>query len=363
MKFEMPAAIRDGHPYFMHDELHEQPAALRQAIAAGRSAAAQWSRHLPGRRIYLTGCGTSFHAAMTAEYWLRVLRLAHFAQAVEAFELATGGYRFGDDSLVVAFSQSGAKGATVAAIQLAREQGATILAVSGHTDRALAHAADEVLGTGYSRETSWAHTISYTASLAAFLSLALSLDASDAELVEQLDRIPEAVDSQLRDESRQKQLAAQYSDLPRVFVIGGAGNYGTALEAALKLRETSYVHADAEGPEYFLHGPVSSLDEKSLLIAIAPPGEVRQRVLSVLRAARTIGARTLALGEIGDDELEDTADDFIDLPPLRAELTPLLYVVPLHLFSYWRAVQTGFNPDLIRRDQRAYREAREGYDL
>lgn len=364
MKFEMPSVVRDEHPYFMHDELRAQPAALKEALAAGRGAASESAPLLsaPGP-IYLTGCGTSFHAAVTCEYWLRVLGVAPQARAIEAFELVSGSYAIGAEAVVVAFSQSGGKGATLAAAGQAREMGARTVAITGHDDSPLASAVDRVLWTRYPHEVSWAHTISYTTSLIAFLGLATALSDSDEELTTQLDRIPEAVEAQVRDEAAIRDLAGRAGAADRVFVLGSGANFGTALEAALKLRETSYKHADAQNAEYFLHGPISSLDSKSLLIAIAPPGTARRRTLDVLKAARTIGARTVALGEIGDGDLLDAADDFVELPPLREELTPLLYVVPLHLFSYWVTVEAGLNPDLIRRDQAPYREAREGYDL
>jgi glutamine---fructose-6-phosphate transaminase (isomerizing) len=359
MRFEMPSEVRDGHPYFMYDEMSAQPAALRDAAAAGREAAPALKDLFSREVVYLTGCGTSFHAALTCEYWLRALGVAPAARAVEAFELSTGAYAFGSGT-VLAFSQSGGKGATLAATARANSAGATTVAVTGHSDSDLAPAAGHVLWTRYASERSWAHTISYTTSLMAFLS-ALSVD--DAELSEHIDRLPDAVEARLRDEAEIREIANRVAGGRRVYILGSGANYGTALEAALKLRETSYCHADAMNAEYFLHGPVSSLDPGSVLVAVAPPDATRGRALDVLRAARTIGAQTVALGEIGDSELEEVADEFIDMAPLREELTPLLYVVPLHLFSYWLAVGSGLNPDLIRRDQESYRLAREGYEL
>ncbi|HET9199935.1 MAG TPA: SIS domain-containing protein [Dehalococcoidia bacterium] len=361
MTFEMPAVVRERHPYFMHDELQAQPTALRRAFAAGRDAG---GRELLNDRepIYLTGCGTSFHAAITSEFWLRTLGVAPNARAVEAFELTTGPYPFAS-STVVAFSQSGGKGATVSAAARARRGGAEVLSVIGHEDSPLAGAASRVVWTGYPDEVSWAHTISYTTSLMAFLGLVIDLTGPDDELVEQAERLPDAVGAQLREDAPLQQLAAHVGGRSRVFVIGSGANYGTALETALKLRETSYKHADAQNAEYFLHGPISSLDSEALVVAIAPPDDVRARTLDVLRATRTIGAPTIVLGEIGDGELREVADYFIELAPLREELTPLLYIVPLHMLSYWLAVEAGLNPDLIRRDQRQYREAREAYEL
>jgi glutamine---fructose-6-phosphate transaminase (isomerizing) len=357
----MPAVVRNEHPYFMHDELQAQPVAVRRALVAGRDA--EGLELFKDRElVYLTGCGTSFHAAIASEFWLRTLGVAPSARAVEAFELTTGPHLFGN-STVVAFSQSGGKGATVSAAARARQAGAEVLAVTGHEDSPLAGVASRVLRTGYAEEVSWAHTISYTTSLMAFLGVVIDLVGSDDELAEQAERLPDAVGAQLREDAPLRQLAAQVGERDRVFVIGSGVNYGTALETALKLRETSYKHADAQNAEYFLHGPISSLDSEALVIAIAPPDGARERTLDVLRATRTIGARTIVLGEIGDGELREVANYFIELAPLREELTPLLYIVPLHMLSYWLAVDAGLNPDLIRRDQDRYRLAREGYEL
>lgn len=350
----------------MYEEVRAQPEALRRALDEGQSAADTVEGLFEGRRrVYVTGCGTSFHAAVVAEYWLRALSLFPDARAVEAFELTTGPYAFDESSLVIAFSQSGGKGATVRAVQKARSAGAATLAVTGHADSALAAEADTVLSSGFADEVSWAHTISYTSSLAAFLSSLPTGKGGSARpgLAEQLARLPDAVSAFLRDADDMRGLAAALRDLRRIFLIGTGANWGTALEGSLKLRETCYLQADALNAEYFLHGPISSLDESSLLIALAPPDATRERTLAVLRAARTIGATTLTVGQIGDSELEDASDHFIEMPPVAEELTPLLYVLPVQMLAYWLSVENGVNPDLIRRDQEPYLKAREGYGL
>jgi glutamine---fructose-6-phosphate transaminase (isomerizing) len=366
MVFQMPSEVRSAHPYFMYEEVHEQPEAWRVAIERGEAAVPDWAPLLRGkRRLYLTGCGTSFHAAVVAEYWLRTLGVAPDARAVEAFELTTGSYSYRPPTAVIAFSQGGSKGMTVAAVEKAKAAGATVLTVTGNPDSPLAKTADAVLATGYDRDLSWAHTISYTTCLAAFLRLAIGLQEGEdgADLLGQLNRLPAAAAASLRDEGPLRGLAKRQVSRRRVFILGSGANYGTALEAGLKMRETNYAHADGLNAEYFLHGPISSLEADSLVIGIAAPGSTRNRTLDGLRAARTIGAATLGLGEIGDQDLPRVCNELIELPPLREELTPLLYVVPLQLVAYWQTVELGFNPDLIRRDQAPYFEARRGYQL
>jgi glutamine---fructose-6-phosphate transaminase (isomerizing) len=222
-----------------------------------------------------------------------------------------------------------------------------------------------LLWTGVEKDVSWAHTVSYSAALAGFLRLALQLSAarSDLGLAVELQRVPGAVTAYTRDQGQIRGLAQRFLERRRVFVAGSGINLATALEGALKMRETNYAHADGIGVEYFLHGPVSSLDDASLLVAIAPPGDARDRAIEVLAAARTIGAATLALGEAGDQELDAVSDAMIELPPLSELLTPLLYVVPLQLIAYWQSVELSVNPDLIRRDQQPYLEARRQYVL
>jgi glucosamine--fructose-6-phosphate aminotransferase (isomerizing) len=364
MAFELPAQVRAAHPYFMYDEIISQPLALRTAIEQGAKAA-EWPGLFAGRStVYLTGCGTSFHAAMVGEHWLRTLGVAQHVRAAEAFELALGNFSLSADDALIAFSQGGGKSRTLEAARLAKKSGASVLAVTGHQDSPLAGVADALLWTGVVSDISWAHTVSYSAALAGFLRLALNADGEkELDIVAELGRVPDAIAAYLRDQTAIRALTRQFLRQRRVFLAGSGVNLATALEGALKMRETNYAHADGIGVEYFLHGPVSSLDSASLLIAIAPSGAARQRAIEVLSAARTIGAATLALGEVGDAGVAAASDAMIELPPLYELLTPLLYVVPLQLLAYWQSVELGVNPDLIRRDQQPYLEARRQYVL
>jgi glutamine---fructose-6-phosphate transaminase (isomerizing) len=366
---------RSSHPFWMYEEMHATPDALDRFFAPDETERAHHeslaARLAAARRVYLTGCGTAYHAALIGEAFLRDMTDGRVdARAVQAFELAhyTRPAPGPDDALIV-LSHSGKPTATNAALAAARAGGAFCLTITGDPASPAALAADAVLDTGYAEVKSFAYTISYSlmlaalADLAVHTSVALSTEAgSAASIAARVSELPRMHREALALDGTIEALAQRLASHDRWFFAGAGANYATALEAALKMQETSYTAAAGMEMEEVLHGPVARLGD-AVLVVIAPPGAGRTRALDLLRAARMLGGATLALGETGDAELESAADAVLPLPACPEPLTPAPYHVPLHLLSYWIAVAKGANPDLMRREDARYLDARRSYTL
>jgi glucosamine 6-phosphate synthetase-like amidotransferase/phosphosugar isomerase protein len=288
---------------------------------------------------------------------------------VQAFELAhyeRATIQTGD--ALIALSHSGKPLETNAALAAAREAGAYCVTMTGFLDSPAARSADAVLDVGYGDVKSFAYTISYSLMLAALASLAAQVAAAtgrESAYVAheaQVRVLPLMHRNALALDAEVQALAERLRDHRRWIFAGAGGNVATALEVALKMQETNYTSSFGMEMEEVLHGPVAALGD-SVLVVIAPPGAGRPRAFDLLRAARTLGGPTVALGEAGDPELAAAADTFLALPGCPEDISPAPYHVPLHLLSYWLAVATGTNPDLMRRNEQRYLDARRAYTL
>ncbi|HLZ24834.1 MAG TPA: SIS domain-containing protein [Ktedonobacterales bacterium] len=366
---------RSSHPFWMYEEMRETPAALDSLLTPDelerRHRAALGARLASARRVYLTGCGTAYHAALVGRSLISDFTDGNVdTRAIQAFELASYERDAPNrDDVLIVLSHSGKPTASNAALGRARGAGAFCLTITGNRESLAARNAQAVLDIGYGDVKSFAYTISYSLMLAALADLAVGAVAASAgdeaaavllqthvQAIAALHREALALDSQIR------ALAQRLAGRQRFIFAGAGGNRASALEAALKMRETNYTDSSGMEMEEVLHGPVATLGDV-VLVAIAPPGPGRARALDLLRTARILGGTTVALGEAGDSELEAAADDFLPLPTCPEALSPAPYHVPLHLLSYWLAVAKGHNPDLMRRDDPRYLEARQSYTL
>jgi glucosamine 6-phosphate synthetase-like amidotransferase/phosphosugar isomerase protein len=355
----------------MFEEITATPGALEALLAPAEPEQAHRaevaSRLAGARRVYLTGCGTAYHAALVGAAMLRAAAEGRLdADAIQAFELAH--YRPAelrhDDALVV-LSHSGKPSATNAALARASGAGTYTLTITGYLDSPAAQAAQAVLNTGYADVKSFAYTISYSLMLAALADLAgwagISVTGHQP-FGGQAHDIPALHRAALAQSDAIRAAAERWRDRDRWIFAGAGANWATALEAGLKMQETNYTASQGMEMEEVLHGPIAALGE-AVLVVIAPPGAGRERAFDLLRAAHLLGGETLALGEAGDEELVQAATAFVPLPSCVEALTPAPYHVPLHLLSYWLAVARGANPDLMRRDDPRYLEARKSYTL
>jgi glucosamine 6-phosphate synthetase-like amidotransferase/phosphosugar isomerase protein len=362
-----PANARTRHPYFMYEEIKLQPEAVARSLSLAEEQGAEAVQTIArGRRIFLTGCGTSFHAAQVGAWFFQYFSQGKIdARAVQAYELVTYLPGLRPDDVVVGVSHSGTTTMTRRALDRARRAGADTVLVTGFPEGDGAVAGRAILPTGYGEEKSWAHTASYTAAVTSLAALANAL----AEPAERLDLspLPDVVREAVRLEEMAHRVAAstilveRYREPARIVLVGGGPNVATAQEGALKLQETSYVPAAAFELEEMLHGPLAAVTSDTLLVILAPAGASIQRTLDLMRAARELETVPVVLG--GGDTIEafDVAHRLV-LPDLPEVLSPIPYVVPLQLFSYFLAVGKDINPDLLHRDDERYRAARAQYE-
>lgn len=340
------APVRTQHPYHMYEAIQLQPQAVAECLARHRPTAPSIARELGARRrVILAGIGTSFHAAVVGEYLFR-LASGHRvdARAVHSFELVHYGTVSEDDGLVV-ISHRGTKTFSMKALELGKTRGAFCVAITGRDHGPSMDQADVVLET-VSQEVSSAHTVSYTTALATLALL--------AGVARDLDSVPAGQRRALLQDARCRELAQAFADYRRFLFVGGGPNTATAWEAALKMKESNYTHAEGLHVEQALHGPAASFGPDTVLTVIAPPGPTRLRAQDVLRAARAVGASTVVLAEEGDRTLAEEADHVLWLPAVPEAVSPLVSVVLLQLFSYYSAVVHDANPDVLRTQDPAF---------
>lgn len=346
---------RSGHPYHMHDAIYAQPGALRLLTRGqGSTLAAAAARLAAAPRLWVTGIGSSWHAALVGEALLaRVGGLGPRVRAVDAFDLVEYGAD-ADEAAVVAITHRGTNRYAGAALSRARAAGAAAVAVTGKGGDGPA-GAEHLLRT-VEPESSSCHTVSYTSALAMLGALAAAVGGDDATARE-LDAIPDQLALLLGQESWEE-LAARFAGRRRYWLVGGGPNLATAYEGALKLSEAAWMPAVGLGCEQFLHGPWAALEPDDVVVLIAPPGPSHARCLDVARVAAEIGTPLVALVAEDDREIAPLAAETIALPGVSELLSPIVAVVPLQLLTYHLAVKAGANPDTMRAEQPAYGRAR-----
>lgn len=225
---------------------------------------------------------------------------------------------------------------------------------------------DEVLIAGDSPDPSRCHTKCYVAGAIACAQLGIAVGARvgrggtpGEDAAEGLGPLSKIAAQVLRSVERTTEgLAEDHLTKERIYFVGSGPSLPTALEEALKMKETSFVAAEGMGTEQFLHGPWVSLDKGSLVFVLAPRGSAHWRSMDLAKAARRVGATVVGLVDDGDEDMPALCDQIVKLPALGEPLSPVVYIIPLYLFAYYSSVKRGFNPDLLRYPTPAYWEAR-----
>ncbi|WP_052664352.1 glutamine--fructose-6-phosphate transaminase (isomerizing) [Nitriliruptor alkaliphilus] len=363
--WDLDAAEKQGYDHFMLKEIHEQPQAvadtLRDRLADGRL-------HLDELRsdegeiaridkVFILACGTSLHSGMVTK-----LAIEHWAGIPVEVEVASE-FRYRDPilsehTLVIAISQSGETSDTIAAANHARDQRAPVIALVNVVGSTLAREADGVLYTHAGPEVAVASTKAFTTQIVGGLLLGLYLaqqrgrmySSEIGDILQRLQRIPAALEQVLELDPQVANLAERYQDAPYTMFIGRHTGLPIAYEGALKLKEISYLHAEAFPAGEMKHGPIALIEEGSLVVALAPAGHVFGKMVSNIQEVRARGAAVLAIGTEGSvSDLKAHADHVLTLPEAPHELAgPVLSVVPLQLFSYHVATARGEDVDQPR---------------
>ena len=353
---------RSSHPYYMYDAVQGQPDAIARVLDEEKESVTDLAERLAAAdRIHVVGIGTSWHATLVGEHLLRSIGGREDARAWNSFEFCTYPPALTGRDAVIVLSHRGTKRYSARALELARANGATTAVVTGIGSDARTDLADVVVRTS-ERDPSSAFTISHTAAMTVLAMVSAEVGEA-SELQRSLGDLPRLVREALDQEEPVRRWAEESVDCQRLYFAGWGPNASTAYEVALKIKESSYGVAEGFQLEQYLHGPFVATDPGCMVTFIAPPGRPQERVADLIGAAGAVGAGTACLVQRGDETLSGLVGTPIFMPPTPEALTPIVYLAPLQLFTYWLAVGKKRNPDTFRLDDPDHRAARENYEL
>ncbi len=355
----------DGHRHFMQKEIHEQPRALADTLEAvvnnrridadifGPQAGAIFSGI---ESVTIIACGTSYHAAQVARYWIESLC------GVPCVAEVASEYRYRDsvpqpDGLVIAISQSGETADTLAALAFAKSLGHPhTLAICNVAESALVRQASMRFLTHAGPEIGVASTKAFTTQLAALYVLALALAKQRGRLDEQdeaaqmdaLRRLPARVQAVLNLEPKIAEWAKRFADKHHALFLGRGMHYPIAMEGALKLKEISYIHAEAYPAGELKHGPLALVDSDMPVVAIAPNDALLEKLKSNLQEVRARGGELYVFADEESQIPEQDGVHIIKLPDHAGRLSPILHTIPLQLLAYHAALNKGTDVDKPR---------------
>jgi glutamine---fructose-6-phosphate transaminase (isomerizing) len=359
------AAEKGGYETFMLKEIHEQPDAVAETITdrlptlegvdlSDVDLDDDFLRNIG--RIVIVACGTSYHAGLVGRY-----AIEQWARVPVEMDIASE-YRYRQpvhrpDDLVIGITQSGETADTLAAMRLAREGGSTVLAMTNVMGSQATRDADAVLFTRSGIEISVAATKTFVSQVAAMYLLGLRLaELRDtlpreriAELVAELKGLPSKLQETIaRSEEEVKPIARAEHDQRFFMYIGRHIGLSVCLEGALKLKEISYIPADAYAAGEMKHGPIALLDESTPVVAVATESPVVEKIHSNMEEVRARGADVIAIATDGDEETAEVADQTLYVPRTDWILQPIVAIVPLQLLAYYIARERGLNVDQPR---------------
>ncbi len=343
IKWTPEMAQKGGYSHFMLKEIHEQPEAVKNTLFEVSEVEKVVSKFPKFKRVTFVACGTSYHASMVGKYLFEgLLGLPTDVMLASEFEFAADA--IDPESLVIFISQSGETADTLKALRIANKKAET-LAIVNVLGSTATREADHVLFTRAGPEIGVAATKTYISQLTCIYLLA-SCMGGNKELLEQLQHVPDYMKTVLADEDKIKKMAFKYKDAQDFFFIGRGFSYPTAMEGALKLKEITYIHGEGYAAGELKHGPLALIDDDVPVVAVVPPGKSHDRTLSNVEEVKARGAQVIGLGSSADEVLKFEAHDMIEFSPEINELiSPLIYVVPLQLLSYYMSVARGIDPD------------------
>jgi len=360
------AAEKGGFKHFMLKEIHEQPRAMEDTLrgrldlenatihGAEMGLTPEIVKHT--KRVYLLACGTSHHAAMIGRYYIESIAKIP-AQVELASEFRAREPIMMEGDLVIAVSQSGETTDTLAAVREAKKRGARVLAIANVIGSAIPRDSDAAFYTHAGPEIGVASTKCFTTQMCALLMVAIYLGrekgtlekARASQLLAGLVKLPTQMnDVVLGTKQLVANIAKRHMDARDVLFLGRGLSFPIALEAALKLKEVSYVHAEGYAAGEMKHGPIALLDANVPVIVIAPHDRYYEKTMSNLQEARAREARVIAIGTEGDDQAHKESDELVQVPRVDDELTPFLTVLPLQLYAYYVADMKGTDVDQPR---------------
>ena len=369
----------EGYPHFMLKEIFDQPNVLKDCMR-GRivespyssctmgkdcpemglqvvlSAVTQHRRELlRAKRIIIVSCGTSWHAGLIGKQLIeQFCRIP--VEVAYASEFRYSNPVIEHDDVVMAISQSGETADTLAAIQMAKENGAMVFGIVNGVGSSIARESDTGIYIHVGPEIGVASTKAFTGQVTVLVMLSLALgmakgtisQAEYEKTIKELLLIPEKIEKVLEQNDKIKELSTKFTFAHNFLYLGRGFNYPVALEGALKLKEISYIHAEGYPAAEMKHGPIALVDEEMPVVFIATHHQLYQKIISNMQEVISRGGHIIAVVTEGDEQVKSMVDEVIEIPETLGCLAPLLSVIPLQLLSYHVAVAKGLNVDQPR---------------
>lgn len=365
LEVNLTALEKQGYEHFMLKEIYEQPQSIKDSMR-GRLNPSNWEARLGGildyeqkiinaKRILVIACGTSWHAGLVGEYLFE--EMARIPVEVEyASEFRYRNPIITEDDVVIAISQSGETADTLAAIELAKSKGATILGICNVVGSSIARVTHAGSYTHAGPEIGVASTKAFTAQVTVLTLMALriaklkgSISASKyQQVVNELYNIPEKIEEALKSNDVVEKIATHFKDARNFLYLGRGFNFPVALEGALKLKEISYIHAEGYPAAEMKHGPIALIDENMPTVVIGTNKSIYDKVISNIQEIKARSGVIIAVVPAGDETIKKIADYTIEVPETHEFLDPLVNTIPLQLLSYHIAVMRGCNVDQPR---------------
>ncbi len=365
LDMELAAIEKGGYDHFMLKEIFEQPSTIHDCLR-GRLDAAAGTITMKGiqdniehfknaNRIIMVACGTSWHAALLAEYIIEELcRIPVEVEYASEFRYRNPIVNKGD--IIVAISQSGETADTLVAIERAKENGAIIFGVVNVVGSSIARISDGGAYTHAGPEIGVASTKAFTGQLAVLIMMALKIakekgtisDERYHNLLFELEAVPEKVDAILKSAEHLKTIALKYKEASDALYLGRGYNFPIALEGALKLKEISYIHAEGYPAAEMKHGPIALVDENLPVVFIATKDSYHEKIVSNIQEIKARKGKVIAIITEGDDVIPDMADDVFFVPAADEIIAPMLSTIPMQLLSYYVGIAKGVDVDKPR---------------
>lgn len=365
LELQLGAIEKGGFPHFMLKEIFEQPRSIKDSMRGRVNIAKEIvalggiidyeEKFLNAKRIIIIACGTSWHAGLVGEYLFE--DLARIPVEVEyASEFRYRNPIIYETDIVIAISQSGETADTLAAIELAKAKGATIIGICNVVGSSIARATHAGSYTHAGPEIGVASTKAFTAQVTVLTMMALTIAQKKGsisrsrmnEIITELENIPDKVESTLKQNENIKLLAKRFMDSKNFLYLGRGYNFPVALEGALKLKEISYIHAEGYPAAEMKHGPIALIDEKMPVVVIATRKGTYEKVISNIQEVKARKGIIIAVVTEGDTTVKNLADYIIEIPETEEMMIPLLATIPLQLLAYHVAVLRGCNIDQPR---------------
>lgn len=363
VKMKTTLADKAGYPHFMLKEIMEQPEVVRRTLIRGIASVdkgefqGDFAQLELGKyeKLLVIACGTACHAGLVGKYFME--KIARVPVIVEqAAEFRYTDPLVDEETLVLVISQSGETGDTLAAMNKAKAKGATILAITNVPGSTIAREAHHVVNTVAGKEVSVASTKAYMAQLATLYLLGVELALAKGKITPEegamylraLTKIPQSIENLLSQQEIYRQLADRLAQNEHAFFLGRGIDVAVAMEGSLKLKETTYIHAEAYSAGEFRHGPIALIEEGVPVITLATQPELLKPNVAIMEELKSRGAWVIGITMDGDDTVGPLCDNCIVLPETLPEYTPMLAVVPLQLIAYYTACAKGIEVDTPR---------------